>query len=420
MNTLKVNDTKESSIIFNIMLLVYGFSFFNLRGYGYYVMLISFAMFVIWSVVANVKIKINEEIMVLTSAFFLYTVIYGIHYKFAVYSFVTTALILPVFSYVVGYHIILDAKKPYINEKTIRTVICIVAFMLFAHGAIGVFSTSAEKLDTRLINDVVIGKKDMAATNTAGYLNMMASFLFYSLFMQKGILKKTVLCVCSVVSAYCGILTGTRTTVVIFLAVFFMCLLCKVIFDKENRKANVRILFISLAVIGVVAVLYNINAFDLKTSYEKTSMYKRLSGEIGDVGKSNQDRHNRYGEVFVSIFENPMGMDALKFEYAHNLWLDIGRLTGIFPFFLMIIFSVMSLLNFVRFFFYTKVQMQTKYLFFSVYIAVFLNMFTEPIMEGLPFLCWFYTFMSGMLKSCLDNFEHEQIESVETMKFNLK
>ncbi len=407
-NKLYVNDTKESSIVFNMMVVLIGFAFFNLRGYGYYILLAAYAVFFLWMTMANVKLKINEELGVLCAAFFLYALIYGLYYKFSVYSFFTNSLILPVLSYVVGYHIILDAKKPYINEKTICLLIGLIVLALFLHGSVSIFSTPEKDLEKRLINDIVIGKKGLTATNTAGYLNLMAAMLFYGSFMQKNLAKKIVIIMLSVTAAYCGLLSATRTPVIMFVLVFFVCLICKILIDKAERKTNVKILFITLAVIAITAALYNANAFKMKDNYEQTSMYKRLNETDIDTKSSDNTRRARYGEVFISIFENPMGMYSEKHEYAHNLWLDMGRLTGVAPFFLMVIFSVMSLMNFLRFFFHIKAKPPTKYLMLSAYTVVFLNMFTEPIMEGLPFLCWIYTLLSGMLKSCLDNFDSEE------------
>lgn len=408
MNTLKIKDTKESDLIFNIMIVLIGFAFFNLRGYGYYVLLAAYGLFFVWTMFANVKIKLNEELAVLTVTFLLYIVIYAANYKFSLYSFVTNSFLLPVLSYVVGYHIILDANKPYINEKAVRTVLIVIVFALFLHGAISVLSTSADNLDNRRVNDIILGNNAMAATNNAGYINIMASFLFYGIFVQKGILKKIAVCVCAVISAWCGLLTGTRTPVIMFAAMFFISLICKIILDSNNRKMNVKILCITFAIIAIGLILYNANVFNIQDEYEQTSMYKRLNDESGSADVSNNARKNLYGQVLESIFENPMGTYMIKIGYAHNFWLDIGRLGGIIPFALIIIFSIMSLINFIQFFLRINSSMTTKYLIFAVYLTIFMNFFSEPIMEGLPFLCWLYTFISGMLKSFLDNFSNDK------------
>ena len=416
-NRIYVKDTKESSIVFNIMLFLAGFAFFNFRGYGYYILLGSYAIFFLWMAMANVKLKINEELGVLTAAFFLYALIYGLYYKFSVYSFFTNSLLLPVLSYVVGYHIILDSKKPYISEKTIRMLIGLIVAALFLHGSISIFSTSEKDLEQRLINDVVINKNKITATNTAGYLNLMAAMLFYGIFMQKNTIKKILVILCCVTAAYCGLLSATRTPVIMFVAVFFLCLISKILIDKEDRKSNIKILCVTIAVIAALFAMYNANTFKMKENYEQTNMYKRINSDAG-TKSSDDTRKARYSEVLASIFENPMGMYSEKYEYAHNLWLDMGRLTGIIPFFLMIIFSIMSFMNFARVFLYVKLKPPTKYLIFSVYTVIFLNMFTEPIMEGLPFLCWIYTLLSGMLKSCLDNFNAEPEELTAQAKIS--
>ena len=78
------------------------------------------------------------------------------------------------------------------------------------------------------------------------------------------------------------------------------------------------------------------------------------------------------------------------------MWLDIGRVSGIIPFAVMIAYSIKTFIHAYRLFKYTMLDTGLRYMIILIYIGVSLNFFVEPVLEGLISFFLVFTLVNGM------------------------
>lgn len=131
--------------------------------------------------------------------------------------------------------------------------------------------------------------------------------------------------------------------------------------------------------------------------------YKDRMGD-SEYGESNLGgRLERWQLGLASLFTDPWGWNLNRFGYAHNLWLDVARMSGVLSLIPLVLFSLSSFNLFLK---SIKSGELEKFLttFISVfYISIGLMFFVEPIMDGFHLLffvfCLFIGFLSGIISN---------------------
>ena len=105
------------------------------------------------------------------------------------------------------------------------------------------------------------------------------------------------------------------------------------------------------------------------------------------------------------MFNYPLG-GLRETSYYHNLWLDVGRVAGIFPFLCMIVYTIAINWHAIQIIKDKQVSIWFRYLILCVYLGIQINFFVEPILEGLLDFFLIFTVINGMLEcyyhSCFD------------------
>ena len=98
------------------------------------------------------------------------------------------------------------------------------------------------------------------------------------------------------------------------------------------------------------------------------------------------------------MLDYPLG--GLKEEgYYHNLWLDIGRISGIVPFFVMVAYSFLTFFHVIKLFRDKSLDKKVRYVLLSIYLGTLMSFFVEPILEGLINSFYSFTFLNGLTES---------------------
>ena len=82
-------------------------------------------------------------------------------------------------------------------------------------------------------------------------------------------------------------------------------------------------------------------------------------------------------------------------HYAHNLWVDIAKETGIIPFILYILFCVISAVTVITYLKRSNFDREKVIFVSSIFVASILVFFTEPVMEGSPMTFGIFCFVVG-------------------------
>lgn len=195
--------------------------------------------------------------------------------------------------------------------------------------------------------------------------------------------------------------SSSRTQIMIWILIVFWEAL---LFILLNRKDKVvmgiikRCAVILAAACVILAVFFIVNYNSLQ-NLELVQTFQRGGGILHNVRFQAQIR------VLQQLFVYPFGnteMDLGGLYYAHNVWLDMAKATGVIPFFLLLIYTVISLVDMVKFLLDTSVAPGLKYMSSGLYFALLLYYMVEPALDAnIAYLIpWFYLhgIVNGYLK----------------------
>lgn len=310
-------------------------------------------------------------------------------------------VLLPVLFYACGKIIINEEEK--CVDKIVFALIC--GFGL--HLAFNYFSNlNSDSVLKRTVVDFFT-KDVQSATGAASLTLIPISLLIYLLFDIKN--KKSIFGFAAIILSvlYC-VLIGTRTQLNI-LFILFIAFLLFYAFNSKLKKRNEHILLIAAVAIGGFFLAYVFNMFGLKTFFDNSMLSYRF--ESTNTYLSDDERFAMIGDGFISLFENPFG--GLKnSRYFHNMWLDIGRVSGVVPLFFMILFNISSLKKSYKIVRDKNIEIKYRGLVLGLVLGFLLNFFVEPILEGELLLFMLYCMFSGMLSVYLDRKSMAKCESV--------
>lgn len=148
----------------------------------------------------------------------------------------------------------------------------------------------------------------------------------------------------------------------------------------------------------IIAILYVL----VKTNvipHEVIAAYEIRNEESIQLGMSAAGgRGNRWLDAITRIFYMPFGWyhkeSLTGYSYVHNWWLDVGKCVGIIPFVLLLIPTIISIKN--CFLLFKNKNSNTNLILITLNVSLFLATFVEPVMEGSVMIAYFYFFVWGM------------------------
>ena len=183
----------------------------------------------------------------------------------------------------------------------------------------------------------------------------------------------------SIIAELCTLHFVSRTGISLLL----IALLVGFFITKRNIKQS----FIVLAMMLLACIIFeNSELFQIFSKREITG------SSIADAG----GRTKRWAMGFYLLFEKPLGYN-IDGWYAHNFWLDFGRVGGLISFILLSIFSFIQLLMSYKLR-YAQFIDEYNYLMIAVFTIIFVcTMFTEPIHSGAPLYMYTYFMFCGFV-----------------------
>lgn len=105
------------------------------------------------------------------------------------------------------------------------------------------------------------------------------------------------------------------------------------------------------------------------------------------------------------LLDNPWGTpEAMHLRYAHNLWIDVARVSGFFPLIVLVIITF-RYLAYVKFIF--KIRTKGNHVLLILFVlsmCLMIQFFLEPILEGLMALYYLFCFVFGIMsRIIIDN-----------------
>ena len=162
--------------------------------------------------------------------------------------------------------------------------------------------------------------------------------------------------------------------------------------SKKNigRLLTIVVTILMLMIIAIKLQLISPEVFDA---------YSYRNEESGDGG-----RRDKWLLGLQYVIKYPLGWitEGTQSGYVHNLWLDIARVSGIFPF---ILFLMATWLSYCKFFKLWRLNNMTIFpLLLGMNICFLLSSMVEPVIEAVPLYFYLYIMMWGIQNRILYSF----------------
>ena len=330
---------------------------------------------------------------------FLFCILYAtvqFSYQFISIMDFIKYLIYPLLLYIFGLVIITRTK----NEKQIVYYLyaVILSFALFGilsvFYSIKVYGILGGGLQIRVGIVPWAGDKELSGTVMGIYL-CLGIALSGLVFIKTNISLKALNVSIFLLSLFSSIVLANRTGLII--AVSSVILIYCIQMRLNSIKNNIKIAFLFMVQYSLLIILFNKNVFNVKLMWLESNAFERFTNKE----LYNDERIITWVEALKGLFTNPLGgkQAQLSLEYAHNLWLDVGWTTGLFPFVLLVFFTLMALKDYIKLLRSNDLSLYFKYLITAMLCGFFITFMVEPIIEAnVLFFCAF-CFFSGILRS---------------------
>lgn len=302
-------------------------------------------------------------------------------------------LIFPFIMYQAGAYLVKRQHSP----KSAMLLLCLMAIAL-ALPAIINSATDAiktgELINTMrtIMNDS--GNLTLGATGYGMMLAIMDGCLGIALLKPSNRFDfrlKILIAIISVLALFATIHLLNRTGIVIAA----ISILCVVFLPPYSFKKNIYIAASLIIILGIAIYFLGNSTFYL----DAINLYEARDSGTGSVSTYG-GRTKLWGAAINQLFTEPWGLAKGvyingRYSYAHNLWLDTGARAGIFPLIVLIgigIIYIWSIVKMYRLKYFNQFEKNTLIL---IAVALFLQMNTEPVMQGVfQFFLYFIFYIS--------------------------
>jgi hypothetical protein len=308
--------------------------------------------------------------------------------------------------YLAGFNFVMVCNyKTEIYEKICN--VCMAGMFLFAllsylkNGVIYDYSNGS---DIRAIPDLWTNT-NWQATNINGYCLMSCILPLCNLLNEEeGKLKKIISIILLAVSLYISLVTAARTNLlmcIMAIAIYFMVLLMlkKMEIFIVDKRRFLNTLVILLAVTFLIPIVL-LNAENILLKLPLEAFFTRMSNHT--LSFSNDGRLEFWRSMIAEIPSHPFG-NIKSVKAAHNLYLDVARVSGVIPMFILIIFTIMVIKTALKLISNDKYTEKFRIKNFIIVICLLASFLIEPVLEAKPFIFIMFCMICGMQKAYVIN-----------------
>ena len=371
-----------------ILLFLFANNFFNLANYIMLTLLVYDIFINNRRKIFNIK-SIAYVFLILASITYLFLSLYN-KLEINISSFLLKFL-CPLVLFYIGYS---RGKQGY---KIWSKDILIITLGTFMHGFLNI-------IKNRNINVLLIAGRqyhDIYGGVISGTLQnltfvLSSGLLFYFIMYEKSKMIKIFGIIMVLLAGYGSIVNASRTILYIILIAFFICLFLHLILKYKIFKGMLYGIGVSFSLIFLSLLVFWLDMFKIQERFAKTALGQRNAAARASSSILKNVRWKYALDLLKMLPEYPLGNMPYD-HYAHNLWIDIGKETGILPFIFYISFSILSVIQMVKF--CLKNKHDTKKIIFvvGIFIPNIFVFFTEPIMQGSQLTFSIFCFIIGGL-----------------------
>lgn len=248
-----------------------------------------------------------------------------------------------------------------------------------------------------IISTVGRGMKDVwggviAATGQNLLMAMVTALLFYFCFCcEKKKLK--VVGLISVALSIVGTFTNGSRTLLYIVTISFGCMTAYYCIKAKSVTQKMKIVMTILLVVCVGVLALATNFMGVSDWINSSGLFMRYAGNMTHM-MTQTGRSNLSEYVIEHFWEYPLGKMPTS-NYAHNLWLDIDIEVGWIPMLMHILFCIAAVVNIIKYGIGKRDSLDGQILVLSLFIAMLLEFFVEPILMGNPYFYMCFCFITG-------------------------
>lgn len=194
-----------------------------------------------------------------------------------------------------------------------------------------------------------------------------------------------------------AIITGSRTALFLVPIGFIIAYLADIKIQGVFTKKNLNQLLGALILFAFVTVAFLGDAFGFQTLFYKSQLGQRYL--LGYAPAMTEDgRWKKTVFFFENISKSLWGGGYTRSNVGsiHNIYLDVFDLSGIIPFGLLIIFTLIVVGDYRRLRKSASVDDSTALLLLLICSLTFIQLLLEPVMESVPVMIWCLLLICGM------------------------
>lgn len=334
------------------------------------------------------RLILNSEFCVLLLCFLIFYFLYNTYYEQGIVLYtIITVCIGPIAGFCLGQLLVT-------SEKSIQEIICICCIGLLFHGILNLwYAPTASIWYDQNIPDFWTGEKVSATLNGAYFTGAIVLCCF---FYNRRKFKSRMLSIALIgIMLWSSLKTAERTLIINFLLSIIIFVYSMIFLGEKRKERLVKALKytgIICAVILVLVILFLNDFMGIQTAFFKTSLGSRLNM----LDTIMQDgRNEAVGAVLKALWTHPMGGFKNTLFYAHNLIVDAGRMCGVIPMFLLLIYIVLILMKVFRVCKNNNISLESRMLILIFYFSYLVNFMVEPVLEGMPMIFVTFCIVNG-------------------------
>lgn len=288
------------------------------------------------------------------------------------------------------------------NENLIVKVLIILALGLLVHLLLNLF-TNIGSVDR---NTVDFWTKDtLSATGQTALSCLPIAMICACLFLKTKKWHKILAIIGLLLIMYYGLVLASRTIFVFIILEILFIVAYRFFTSKQKNNYIIKVIvFLGVAICGV-ALVYNLNLFNIKTIVMESNFYERFFGKwAGDI---RSDKRFEYKILYLrNMWGNFLGggniYDSFK-VYAHDLFLDTYDYAGIFALMSVVGYIIISFKRFWKCLKDKNTAFSFRLIVSCVYVIFYLEFMIEPILLGMQWLFALFCVFDGMICSYLED-----------------
>ena len=344
------------------------------------------------------KRDLNRSVILLFVILLLHTIIYYCNYSRLSMDWLAKNLLNPVILCFLGYWLTMRSRSSTISIR-------LLTYGFFLHGALNIllYTINPSTMIERSMINVWGGQ--LTATLQNLLFIPITSLLFYGIYVLRNKKKKILIVIACVIAVYGSIVSASRTLLYLVLISFFINMIFTA---QKNHYRRINILVSVLALVIALMAAYEFNLFGIRLWVESSSLGERIATGISTNDSLRENiRWTMSLKILAELPSHPLG-NITVVHYAHNLFLDIAKYTGIIPALALFLWSIAEV---VKHFSYTRSHFSDEWdvIMFSMTIGFMIAFFLEPVLDGLPIIFGAFCYLCGVMKARRDRIYKDEV-----------